>query len=90
MWNTVLLKFTVNHDCGELSRFQNFTIISFMTENGLVSRDSIVEPNEARTEDLRVVHTQRYLKSLRVISAFVYVVRFILLKTILLESVYIF
>jgi hypothetical protein len=41
-----------------------------MTENGLVTRDSIVEPNEARSEDLRVVHTQRYLNSLQVILEF--------------------
>ena len=42
-------------------------------ENGILTANSIVEPNEARTEDLLLVHTPRYLGSLQVNNSRVYV-----------------
>lgn len=37
---------------------------------GLITDETITEPNEATEEDLLVVHTKNYLKSLNVSSLF--------------------
>ena len=42
----------------------------YPTEAKLVDRDTIVEPREATSEDLLVVHTKTYLDSLRVCGYF--------------------
>jgi histone deacetylase 11 len=40
------------------------TLICKILVNEVVTKEELIEPNEATFEDLRVVHTQSYLKSL--------------------------
>lgn len=42
-------------------------IFQFLKDSQLITDDTVTKPNEASKEDLSVVHTKRYLRSLNVI-----------------------
>jgi acetoin utilization deacetylase AcuC-like enzyme len=47
-------------------------VLQYLKDANIVNENTVTKPNEAQEEDLLLVHTARYLKSLKVMSKYGY------------------